>query len=160
MVNIGDHIVNSGVGGGAPEDSQGFTSEKLQRMYNVTTPPPRPSSVHTALVIVLVIVVVLFIYGMVATKDLLDNIGADVAAKGWFLYTSAGCPYCTQQMNLFDSEYPKLVQCGHGRAVVGPAGPGPAACSAIQAFPYWVNAATGDTRTGFQNLEALVQMAE
>ncbi len=106
-----------------------------------------------------------------------QSLVTQLADKGWMLYTKPGCSYCTAQyaeLGIYDGTYPKQVVCGDAPepVVLGPGGTrtipvnptlkqtlGPVPCRAVPGFPFWVNAKTGDQRTGLQRQSALKAMA-
>jgi len=87
----------------------------------------------------------------------------ELAFAGWVLYGRLGCPWCARQLEaLGTNQYPKLVTCKGDRAEYTGAladGEVPLLCKNVQAFPLWVNATTGATRTGFQSVPQLELMA-
>jgi hypothetical protein len=87
----------------------------------------------------------------------------ELAFAGWVLYGRPGCPWCARQLEaLGTNQYPKMVTCeGEKGEYTGVLADGdiPLLCKNVQAFPLWVNATTGATRTGFQSVPQLEYMA-
>ena len=83
-----------------------------------------------------------------------------LASAGWYLYTRPGCSWCHKQIDALGGSYANRIECGKDGASPAPPAGAPACTDPkISGYPFWYNATTGQSRTGFQNSEALLSMA-
>lgn len=85
---------------------------------------------------------------------------AALASAGWYLYTRPGCSWCHKQIDALGGSYVNRIECGKDGASPAPPAGAPACTDPkISGYPFWYNATTGQSRTGFQNSDALLSMA-
>ncbi len=106
-----------------------------------------------SMIVIIVIMIILCCYRALTSPR---GLSCDLARKGWVLYTTKGCGYCSQQLRTLGGHYQNLVVCG------GNAGKSSAdlKCEDISGFPYWYNTHSKEERLGAQSYHELKQMAD
>ena len=114
-----------------------------------------------ALLVALIIVIVFCLWRMMTNNGSGTGFStAALASRGWYLYTRPGCSWCHKQMDALGGEYKNRIECAADavkRAL--PAGAPVCGDSKISGYPFWHNVKTGQSKTGFQDMKALTEMA-
>lgn len=115
----------------------------------------------TVIVVLAVLAILIILIAAISARSAAGSAGARnhpslearLAEKGWVVYFMKGCGHCEHQKQLLPGLFGETgtgawVQCGDGGN-----------CQGIQAFPFWKNSRTGDSRVGFQDMLSLQRMA-
>jgi len=143
-----------------------YTQPVLQEPPQQEMPPQEPRQIPTLIVVkrkpslqqrqkvylaialaVAVVLIMVIIHKLFSPSEL----GRSLARCGWVFYAMPGCGYCSQQKAILGGRYPKTVVCRRSSG---------GACASISGFPFWHNARTGESRSGLQDAEELVEMAQ
>ena len=109
-----------------------------------------------AIIAMIVVLSVVIVYHFATTK----RFAAGLAKCGWTAYFLKGCGWCDKQMAILP-DFDQYTVYASGGAVVKSYTPQPplAYSSITGGFPFWHNVVTGESRTGFQDANALAGMA-
>lgn len=107
--------------------------------------------------ILLALVVVL---AVVAIFCVCKDVNEDLEAARWILHTKEGCPACERQLEVLGGSYGLLVVCDQQNNVSSNYTDNPPyKCAEIEAFPFWYNEKSGETKIGLQSKSELRAMA-
>lgn len=123
-----------------------------------------PAALAAALVAVLAVILVAIAWprrgGPAQTREPFQgDLTTRLAARGWTVYLLDGCRFCHNQMRLVPGFGRTVTYDGNCalRSAYTQAPPIP--CKSINAYPFWHNVQTGETRVGLQGRPDLEQMA-
>jgi len=112
----------------------------------------KPDVIIIAMIIIMIIIIICCCYrAMTSSRDL----SCGLAKKGWVLYITKGCGYCSQQIRTLGGDYQNLIVCGNENTGKNSSD---LKCEDISGFPYWYNPHTKEERLGAQNYYELKQM--